>query len=673
MPVKILVVDDEPDLEILIRRKFRRKIRADEMELLFAHNGLEALEVLKEHEDIDLLVTDINMPEMDGLTLLNEISSLDRIMKSVVMSAYGDLDNIRTAMNRGAFDFITKPIDFNDFEITLEKTLAEVALLKKGFAASQKFQEEKNRRLRAESSRRFKEQFLANMSHEIRTPMNAVVGITNLLLKKEPRPDQTEYLQIVKQSAQNLLVIINDILDLSKIEAGKMEFEDQPFSVRQVLRNVVKMLDFKAQEKNLQLSSSIHEDVPKAVSGDVARLTQVLMNLVGNAIKFTEVGKVAIFAKVEEFDTEKNTASICFAIEDTGIGIEEHKIDSIFDTFSQADSSISRRFGGTGLGLSISKQLVDLQGGTLKVESEWQKGSTFSFVIPYKISDEAELKDFQPLLSEENNKKSLKNARILLVEDNEFNQIVALDTLKLLIENVQIDIAENGQIAVNMLQDSKKQYDIVLMDISMPVMNGYEATTHIRQKLPAPINEIPVMAMTASATTAEIERCFEVGMNEYIAKPFLEDELVQKLSQLYLKIEAPSENGVNKTDKKAKPKKLGSVLDMSFLEKFTKGDSAKMAKYIKIFLKNAPEQLTSLNENLDAHNWNQLRATAHSLKSQLRYMGVFPLKDTIQTVENNASEQIALDALPPLVAKVTRITQQAIKELEEKLTSLNNL
>ncbi len=670
MPVKILVVDDEPDLEILIRRKFRRKIRADEMELLFAHNGVEALKVLAEHEDVDLVVTDINMPEMDGLTLLNEISTLDRIMKSVVMSAYGDLDNIRTAMNRGAFDFITKPIDFKDFEITIDRSLAEVALLQKGFSASQKFQEEKDRRMRAETSRRFKEQFLANMSHEIRTPMNAVVGITNLLLKKEPRPDQTEYLQIVKQSAQNLLVIINDILDLSKIEAGKMEFEDHPFSVHQVLRNVVKMLDFKAQEKGLQLLSHIHEDVPKAVSGDVARLTQILMNLVGNAIKFTEKGEVRISVEVDSHETDTSIVHISFAIADTGIGIEPHKIDSIFDTFSQADSSISRRFGGTGLGLSISKQLVDLQGGTLKVESEWNKGSTFSFMIPFKITDEALLKEYIPSLTDENNKKSLENVRILLVEDNEFNQVVAVDTLKLLVEDLHIDIAENGQIAIDMLQS--KEYDIVLMDISMPVMNGYEATIHIRKKLPKPSSQVPIMAMTASATTAEIERCFEVGMNEYIAKPFLEEELLQKLSQLFHKVEKPTKNGVKKVDTDSQPKTLGSVLDMAFLEKFTKNDPAKMAKYINIFLKNAPSQLESLNEHLEAHNWNQLRASAHSLKSQLRYMGVFPLKDTIQTVENNAAEQIALDALPPLVAKVTRITQQAIKELQEKLLTLNN-
>ncbi|MFK7907835.1 MAG: response regulator, partial [Chitinophagales bacterium] len=319
MPAKILVVDDEPDLEILIRRKFRRKIRANEMELLFARNGLEALELLKEHPDVDLVVTDINMPEMDGMTLLNEINNLDIIVKSVVMSAYGDLDNIRIAMNRGAFDFITKPIDFKDLEITIDKSLAEVALLKKGFSASQEFQAEKDRRLRAETSRRFKEQFLANMSHEIRTPMNAVVGITNLLLKKSPRPDQTEYLQIVQQSAHNLLVIINDILDLSKIEAGKMDLEHKPFSIQNALRNVTKMLDFKAKEKGLKLLLEVDENIPNAVLGDVARLGQVLMNLVGNAIKFTEKGEVRITANAVSSKNDSDKTSVFFAVKDTGI------------------------------------------------------------------------------------------------------------------------------------------------------------------------------------------------------------------------------------------------------------------------------------------------------------------------------------------------------------------
>ena len=667
MPAKILLVDDEPDLEVLIRRKFRRKIRANEVELLFAHNGLEALDLLKKHEDVDLIVTDINMPEMDGMTLLNEISNLDIIAKSVVMSAYGDLDNIRIAMNRGAFDFITKPIDFKDFEITIEKSLAEVALLKEGFAASQKFQAEKERRMRAETSRRFKEQFLANMSHEIRTPMNAVVGITNLLLKKTPRPDQTEYLQIVKQSAQNLLVIINDILDLSKIEAGKMELENKPFSIRQTLQNVVKMLDFKAKDKGLQLLLEIDEKVPEAVSGDMARLSQVLMNLVGNAIKFTEEGEVRLSASTA--NTSNGQVEVSFAIADTGIGIEAEKLQSIFDTFSQADSSINRRFGGTGLGLSISKQLVELQGGTLKAESEWQKGSTFSFTIPYKIAKTSDLQSQSDANQLDGSDQPLKQLRILLVEDNEFNQIVAVDTLTLLIEDLQIDIAENGQIATEQIQ--KKPYNIVLMDVSMPIMNGYEATTYIRQKLPAPLCHIPIMAMTASATTAEIERCFEVGMNEYIAKPFLEEELLKKLKQLlYNSTSSPKDKIQNNATQKQTTS--GSVLNMAFLEKFTKKDPKKMAKYINIFLKNAPSQLDSINEHLEAHNWNQLRASAHSLKSQLRYMGVFPLQETIQTIENNAAEQIALDALPPLVARVNRITQQAIKELKQKLELMNN-
>ncbi len=671
MPAKILLVDDEPDLEILIRRKFRRRIRAKELELLFATNGLEALKVLKEHEDIDLVVTDINMPEMDGMTLLNEINNLDIIIKSVVMSAYGDLDNIRIAMNRGAFDFITKPIDFKDFEITINKSLSEVALLKKGFTASQEFQAEKERRLQAETSRKFKEQFLANMSHEIRTPMNAVVGITNLLLKKKPRKDQKEYLQIVKQSAQNLLVIINDILDLSKIEAGKMELEEKPFVIQQVLGNVVKMLDFKAKEKGLKLELELSENLPKALSGDVARLNQVLMNLVGNAIKFTEKGSVRIHASmVSSVLSSDVVASIRFAVEDTGIGISEDKLQSIFDTFSQADSSINRRFGGTGLGLSISKQLVDLQQGKMEVESEVNKGSIFSFTIPYKIADEAALKAQLNLMTNVDNPQILKQLRILLVEDNEFNQVVAIDTLKLLIEDLEIDVAENGQIAIDLLQ--KNPYHIVLMDVSMPVMNGYEATLHIRQKLTEPLSNIPIMAMTASATTAEIERCFEVGMNEYIAKPFLEEELLQKLTQVLHLSTSNKVQAADSSNEATQKMNIGSVLDMTFLEKFTKKNPVKMAKYIQIFLQTAPKQLKSLNESLQASNWKQLRASAHSLKSQLRYMGVFPLKDTIQTVETNAGEQIALDAIPPLVAKVNRITQRAIKELEEKLIALNN-
>ncbi|MGB1242167.1 MAG: response regulator, partial [Chitinophagales bacterium] len=308
-------------------------------------------------------------------------------------------------------------------------------------------------------------------------------------------------------------------------------------------------------------------------------------------------------------------------------------------------------------------------GGALQVESVSQKGSTFSFTIPYQVTKESELQTKINSTSDTNNQQTLKKARILLVEDNEFNQIVAVDTLKLLIEDLEIDIAENGQIATEQVQ--KKNYDIVLMDISMPVMNGYEATTYIRQQLPAPLCNIPIMAMTASATTAEIERCFEVGMNEYIAKPFLEEELLRKLKLILFKITSSAKMG-GQAESTVKQAGSGSVLDMVFLEKFTKNDPKKMSKYINIFLKNAPSQLEALNEHLNTHNWKQVRATAHSLKSQLRYMGVFPLKETIQTIENNAGEQIALDALPPLIARVNRITQQAIKELQQKLETMNN-
>lgn len=667
IPKKILVVDDEPDLELLMRKKFRRRIKKKEFTMFFARHGQEALEVLDKEPDIDVILTDINMPEMDGLTLLEEVKTLKLPVRAIVMSAYDDMRNIRKAMNRGAFDFLTKPIDFKDLDITLEKSLEEVQLLKKGILAQKRFKKEHQKRLDAEASRRFKEQFLANMSHEIRTPMNAVVGITNILLKKDPRQEQVDYLKVIQQAANNLLVIINDILDISKIEAGKMMLEQTAFSLSNVLDGVMDTMQFRATEKDLELTLFVAEDVPNFFIGDGVRLNQILINLVGNAIKFTEKGKVHI--EINREIPNNGEEIISFAVVDTGIGISEEKIVSIFQSFSQADHSINRKFGGTGLGLSISKQLIELHKGSLEVESEVGKGTTFTFTLPYTLPTQQQVDALQTA-NKVDNLPQISGLNILLVEDNLFNQVVAIDTLKMLIENLTIEVAENGRIALDMLL--AKKYDIVLMDISMPEMDGYQATTHIRQKFDEPLAKIPIIAMTASATPAEINRCFQVGVDEYIAKPFSPDNLLQKIARL-LKSELQSKNGKKTTtDTKVNMEQLlnGKVVDLTFLKKFTGGKPEKMAKYIKIFLKNAPNQVVSIQEHLATKDWERLRATAHALKSQLNYMGVFPVKKTIITIEQNAKEQVNLTELPDLVTKLDKVCQKAFKELKENLDSL---
>lgn len=530
MAKKILVVDDEPDLELLITQRFRSKIRNNDLAFEFAHNGEEALKKLKADGSIDLIFTDINMPVMDGLTLLNRIKEEHIQPKAVVISAYGDMENIRQAMNRGAFDFITKPIDMMDLETTLNKGLTEVEILKQGIKAKEQLQQtivEKDMAIiekeQAEASKQLKQQFLANMSHEIRTPMNAIIGTVNLLNRTTLDGKQSKYLNIIKTSSDNLLVIINDILDISKIESGKFTIEDIPFSLKETVENVFESLRVKSEEKKLDLIIDYEPAMGHWFVGDPVRISQVLINLIGNAIKFTEKGFVRLTVAPEG-------SGLKFSVQDSGIGIAKEKLDSVFESFTQESSDTTRKFGGTGLGLTISKQLVELMSGAIKVESERGAGSVFSFVLPLQKS-KAQLKEEEKQFTGSND--GLRGISILLAEDNIFNQMVAEDTLKLMIEDLTLDMVGDGKQAVEKLQQGN--YDLVIMDIHMPEMDGYEATKHIRTQLTPPLNTIPILAMTANVIAEEIQKCFDVGMNEYVSKPFTQEDLITKINKLVKK------------------------------------------------------------------------------------------------------------------------------------------
>jgi signal transduction histidine kinase/CheY-like chemotaxis protein len=381
---------------------------------------------------------------------------------------------------------------------------------------------------RAESSERAKHRFLANMSHEIRTPMNAITGMTEILLRRSPKKDQLKYLNGIKESSSSLLVIINDILDLSKIEAGKISFEHIPFSCAQVLENVQTIMQFKAEEKGLELSKSIPDNVPQLI-GDPTRLHQVLVNLVGNAIKFTANGSVS--ASIQDITHQPdNKALVHFVVSDTGIGIDQERIEKVFESFEQAYADTSRKYGGTGLGLSISKKMVELQGGKIWVESEKGKGSHFHFTIPFAVSNAEEKPAAIPTdVHVEHLSNQLAGLRVLLVEDNSFNAIVAQEELEDFIPKVMIVVAANGKIALEKIAET--DFDVVLMDVQMPVMNGYEATKVIRM-LDCPIANIPIIAMTANVLKEEVKLCYDAGMNDFIGKPFETDVLLQKLVEL---------------------------------------------------------------------------------------------------------------------------------------------
>jgi len=369
----------------------------------------------------------------------------------------------------------------------------------------------------AEDSARTKEMFLANMSHEIRTPMNAIVGMTNLLSESELTNKQEDYLRAIKTSGDNLLVIINDILDISKIESGKLKIEKINFDFRELINNTKRSIELKAEEKDLLFSLDIKDDVPSVLVSDPVRLNQVLINLLGNSIKFTKKGSVSLICSVMGIENEE--AKIKFEVKDTGVGIDSNKLDKIFESFAQEDESTTRKFGGTGLGLSISRQLVSLLGGELEVESELGNGANFYFTLNLPIGENA-VKKKKIIIDIGTN--PLKNKKVLLAEDNEINSFLATTVLSKW--DIEVDVAEDGQIAVDKLKTNV--YDVVLMDIQMPVMGGLEATQVIRKQLKL---DIPIIALTANAVKGDREEFLLAGMDDYISKPFDATILFNKL------------------------------------------------------------------------------------------------------------------------------------------------
>jgi len=370
-------------------------------------------------------------------------------------------------------------------------------------------------------STKAKSEFLATMSHEIRTPMNAILGMTHLLKQDSPRKDQIEPINILDFSGKTLLSLIDDVLDFSKIEAGKIEFESIEFELNKLVNVIIESFRITAKNKSIELKTDIGDGIPNLLVGDPARLTQILNNLYSNALKFTEEGEVLLSVNiVDDFD---DSVRLQFAISDTGIGIEEDRVDTIFESFTQASQNTKRLFGGTGLGLTISKQLTELQGGSISVESEEDEGSTFYIELTFeKGSSEEEAK---AITENFDSAKSLSGLKVLLAEDNLVNQKVMLRFLERW--NVEMKVVDNGLEAVEAIKENN--YDVVLMDLQMPKMDGYEASENIR-KLDDPYKrKTPIIALTAAALKEVREKVYASGMNDFVTKPFNPADLEQKL------------------------------------------------------------------------------------------------------------------------------------------------
>jgi PAS domain S-box-containing protein len=373
----------------------------------------------------------------------------------------------------------------------------------------------------AEEAVKAKQQFLSNMSHEIRTPMNAIIGFTKVVLKTDLSAKQNEYVSAIKTSGDALIVLINDILDLAKVDSGKMIFEQTPFKMALSISAMLHLFETKIQEKNLVLIKEYDFRIPEVLVGDPVRLHQIILNLISNAVKFTTTGKITV--RVHLLNEDEEQATIEFAVSDTGIGIAENKIATIFENFQQATSGTSRLFGGTGLGLAIVKQLVEPQGGTIQVKSKLNEGSTFSFILSFrKTNADAEMVQGIADPDSDQEEPEIKNIKVLVVEDIALNQLLMITILEDF--GFECDIAANGLLAIEKLET--KSYDIILMDLQMPEMNGFEATDYIRSTMNS---KVPIIALTADVTTVDLAKCTAVGMNDYISKPVDERLLYSKI------------------------------------------------------------------------------------------------------------------------------------------------
>ena len=596
----ILVVDDNPvNLHAL-----KAILDGAGYEVIAGSNSDEALEMIT-NQSPDIILLDVMMPGMDGFSLCRRLKKDPDFsnIPIIFLTSLSQKEDIIEGFNAGGNDYITKPFNQQELLARVRNHLHMYDVLLE------------NKRLieLSDSASRSKTEFLASMSHEIRTPLNSIIGMAEVLSDTELSPEQHEYVRISRSAGESLLEIINDILDLSKIEAGQTELESIDFHLPSLLDSVVSILSVRAVEQNTQLSIHIAKDVPAGISCDPTRLRQILINLVGNGLKFTKNGTVAISVALD------SRQKLLFAIKDSGIGIPKDKQELVFESFTQADSVTTRKYGGTGLGLTICQKLTAIMNGKIWLESVPDQGSTFFFTCSFRKALS------NPLPTTEKRVKSpsceiLPSAHILLVDDNEDNR----NLLSLYLQNTPFTFktAHNGKEAVRMFKSAS--FDLICMDIEMPVMDGYEATRQIRQwEQEEKLAATPIIALTAHAFVRFKKKCMKAGCSDYLTKPVRRDTLIHTIAA---HLQPGQADTTRENIKKSTAKVATVVLD------------PKIKELIPHFLANKREDANKLLDSIQSENAAKLQSQAHTIKGTSWMYGFKELGDMCLDLEHAAKE-----------------------------------
>lgn len=608
----ILLIEDNPG-DIILIEEMLKQVTSFKFNLVSVETLKDAVDSFQK-ENFDIILLDLNLPDSNGYETFHSVFNCCNKVPIILISGLGDVELSFKLICEGAQDYLVKQ-DLNpvllvkSIQYSIERDRIEKSLV--------------TDREKAEESKHVKEEFLANMSHEIRTPMNAIIGFTRLLENTKLSYKQRDWLQAIKQSGENLLVIINDILDLSKIEAGKLEIEENRINIPYFLNITFTTFKIAADAKNIGFHFAVDKKIPTVLMGDEVRLTQALQNLLSNAIKFTNRGEVTTGVVLEN-ETDENV-TIRFTVTDTGIGIPEDKINLVFNSFTQVRDKDTPRIGGTGLGLTITKKIVEMMGGTVTLTSKYKEGSRFIIILTFKKPKAGEaIQETKGDKAHKLNIDSIVNLSVLVAEDNPLN---AKFFLSLFSEyGMKADIANNGIKALEMIK--VKNYDIVLMDIEMPKMNGYQAAEVMRKELKL---NIPIIAITAHAMSGEKEKCLQSGMNDYISKPVNAELLFEKMINLINNKDTfikPISTGIEKEEKTEK------VIDLKFLIDTFKGKKNLILEIINVFLKQTTEDLSKLNEAVIKSDYMRIKAISHGMRSSYSMMGAVEVSTLLKEMEN---------------------------------------